>query len=178
MWDLWRTEWHWGRVPPASSFHRLLHTHLSSRCEYSRAVVVGTPSRLGLMPQYELQKDPLIQDIWEQKSSLRLFIRNLFNYIKWYHTRLCVLGARGSLVGWGTMLQAGKSRDQVPMRWIFFNLPNPSRRTMALMSTQPLTEMSIRNLPWGLKGGRRVGLKTLPPSVSWLSRKCWSLDFS
>jgi hypothetical protein len=33
----------------------------------------------------------------------------------------------------------------------FFNLPNPSRRTMALGSTQPLTEMSIRNLPWGEK---------------------------
>jgi hypothetical protein len=29
----------------------------------------------------------------------------------------------------------------------FFNLPNPSSRTMALGSTQPLTEMSARNLP-------------------------------
>jgi hypothetical protein len=34
----------------------------------------------------------------------------------------------------------------------FFNLPNPSSRTMALGSTQPLTEMSTRNLPAG-KGG-------------------------
>jgi hypothetical protein len=33
----------------------------------------------------------------------------------------------------------------------FFNLPNPSSRTMALGSTQPLTEMSIRNLR-GVKG--------------------------
>jgi aspartate carbamoyltransferase regulatory subunit len=33
----------------------------------------------------------------------------------------------------------------------FFNWPNPSCRTMALVSTQPLTEMSIRNLP-GAKG--------------------------
>jgi hypothetical protein len=30
----------------------------------------------------------------------------------------------------------------------FFN-PNPSRRTMALGSTQPVTEMSNRNLPGG-----------------------------
>jgi hypothetical protein len=29
----------------------------------------------------------------------------------------------------------------------FFNLPNPSSRTMSLGSTQPLTEMSTRNLP-------------------------------
>jgi hypothetical protein len=34
----------------------------------------------------------------------------------------------------------------------FFNLPNPSSCTVALGSTQPLTEMSTRNLPGG--GGR------------------------
>jgi hypothetical protein len=33
----------------------------------------------------------------------------------------------------------------------FFNLPNPSSRTMALGSTQPLTEMSTRNIPGGKK---------------------------
>jgi hypothetical protein len=48
------------------------------------------------------------------------------------------------------MLQAGRSWVRVPMRWIFiFNLPNPSSRTMALGSTQPLTEMSTKNLPGG-----------------------------
>jgi hypothetical protein len=31
----------------------------------------------------------------------------------------------------------------------FFNLPNPSSRTMALGSTQTLTEMSTRNIPGG-----------------------------
>jgi hypothetical protein len=77
--------------------------------------------------------------------------------------------------GWGTMLQAGRSRDRVPMRWIFSNLPNPSGRTMALGSTPPITEMSTRNLnnnnkKTGVKGGRRVGLTTLPPSVSRLSK--------
>ena len=34
---------------------------------------------------------------------------------------------------------------------------------MALGSTQPLTEMSTRNISWG-KGGRCVVLTTLPPS--------------
>jgi hypothetical protein len=37
------------------------------------------------------------------------------------------------------------------MRWICFNLPNPSSRTIALGSTQPLTGMSTRN-PSGGKG--------------------------
>jgi hypothetical protein len=31
----------------------------------------------------------------------------------------------------------------------FFNLPNPSSRTVALGLTQPLTEMSTKNLPGG-----------------------------
>jgi hypothetical protein len=36
-----------------------------------------------------------------------------------------------------------------------FNLPNPSSRTVALGSTQPLTETSIRNLPGGGLGKGR-----------------------
>ena len=35
---------------------------------------------------------------------------------------------------------------------------------MALGLTWPLTEMSLRNISWGGKGGRCVGLTTLPPS--------------
>jgi hypothetical protein len=37
---------------------------------------------------------------------------------------------------------------------------------MALGSTQPLTEMSTRNISWGGKGGRCVRLTTLPPSCA------------
>jgi hypothetical protein len=50
----------------------------------------------------------------------------------------------------------------------FFNLPNPSSRTMALGSTQPLTEMSTRNFP-GVKSGRLIGLTNLQPSMSRMS---------
>jgi hypothetical protein len=45
---------------------------------------------------------------------------------------------------------------------------------MALVSTQPLTEMSTRNLPAG--SGRRVGLTTSPLSVIRLYEKYGSLD--
>jgi hypothetical protein len=43
------------------------------------------------------------------------------------------------------MLQAGLSPDELD----FFNLPNLSSRTMALGSTEPLIEISTRNLPGG-----------------------------
>jgi hypothetical protein len=46
------------------------------------------------------------------------------------------------------------------------HLHYPSGRTMALGLTQPLTEMSTRNVSWDLKGGRCVGLTTLPPSCA------------
>jgi hypothetical protein len=66
------------------------------------------------------------------------------------HTHICIMGPRGSVIGWGTMLQAGRSRVPFPMRSLdFFNLPNPSSRTVALGSTQPVTKMSTRNLPGG-----------------------------
>jgi hypothetical protein len=45
----------------------------------------------------------------------------------------------------------------------FFHWPNPSGHTVALGLTQPLTEMSTRDISWGGKGGRCVGLTTLPP---------------
>jgi hypothetical protein len=76
-----------------------------------------------------------------------------------------IWGAHGSIVGWGTLLQAGRSPVRVLDEVDFFNLPNPSSHTMALGSTQPLTEV---NLP-GLKRSQCVGLTNLLPSVSQMS---------
>jgi hypothetical protein len=49
------------------------------------------------------------------------------------------------------MLEAGRSPVRVPDEVDFFNLPNTSSCTMALGSTQPLKEISTRNLPGGEK---------------------------
>jgi hypothetical protein len=54
-------------------------------------------------------------------------------------------------------VKAGRSRVRVPMRSLnFFNLPNPSSRTMTLGSTQPLTKMSTRNILGGKERPARL----------------------
>jgi len=58
------------------------------------------------------------------------------------------MGARGNAVGWGTTLQVGMSRIPDDIIGIF-HWHNPSGRAMALGLTQPLTEMSTRNISWG-----------------------------
>ena len=63
------------------------------------------------------------------------------------YTDICFQGARGGAVGRGTALQvAGSIPDGVTG---IFRSQNPSGRTMALGLTQPLTEMSTRNISWG-----------------------------
>jgi hypothetical protein len=55
------------------------------------------------------------------------------------------------------MLQAGRSRFQIPRRLLdFFNLPNSSSRTVAPVSTQSLAEMSTRNLARGKERPARM----------------------
>ena len=49
---------------------------------------------------------------------------------------------------------------------VIFQWHNPTGRTMALRSTQPLTEMSTRDISRMGKSGRCVGLTTLPNSCA------------
>ena len=61
-------------------------------------------------------------------------------------------GASSGADGQGTKLQAGRSRVRFPMVSLeIFYWHNPSGRTIVLESTQPLTEMSTRNISWGVK---------------------------
>jgi hypothetical protein len=75
------------------------------------------------------------------------------------------------------MLQAGRSPVRVPDEVDFFNWPNPSSRTIAMGSTQPLREMSARNLPGGKKqpAHRAENLAAIYEPNVW---KCGSLNLS
>jgi hypothetical protein len=73
------------------------------------------------------------------------------------------------------MLQAGRSRVQVPMSWIFLNCPNPSGRAgpgVDSVSNRNEYQVSLKKNKetLGVKCGQRIGLTTLPPSISRLSK--------
>ena len=97
-----------------------------------------------------------------------------------------VPGARGSAVGWGAALQAGRWRVRFPVviDIEIFHWRNPSGRAVALGSTQTLTVMSTRDISWGV-GVKAANLTTMcrlfwipGASTSWisegLSRNCFT----
>jgi len=64
----------------------------------------------------------------------------------------------------GAALLVGRTRVRFPLASLelFIDIILPAR-TVALGSTQPLAEKSTRDISWD-KGGRCIGLTTLPPS--------------
>jgi hypothetical protein len=63
-----------------------------------------------------IQLDVLVVNDCGSETVLSYRSARLFQFTLLYRL---YSGARGSVVGWGTMLQAGRSRDRVPMKWIF-----------------------------------------------------------
>jgi hypothetical protein len=77
--------------------------------------------------------------------------------LAFYRISFYINGARGGVVGWGTALQTGTSRVRFPMVSLeLIPWHNRFGRTMAWGRLSLL----------GGKGGRCVGLTTLPPSCA------------
>jgi hypothetical protein len=76
-----------------------------------------------------------------------------------------VAEARGGTVGWGTMLTRRKVRGSIPgVIRFFFDWHNPFGRTVALGWDSASNRNEYQEyFLGGVKGGRCVGLTTLPP---------------
>jgi hypothetical protein len=92
------------------------------------------------------------------KHDLRRVLSETVNAVKETanSSRLCMeilqltIRARGSVVGCGTTLQIGRSTVRFPMRPLDFSIYLILPAALwSLGSTQPLKEMSTRNLPGG-----------------------------
>jgi hypothetical protein len=77
--------------------------------------------------------------------------------------------ARDTVVGWGIMLQAGRSRVLFPMRSLDFSIDLNYGPRVDLNSNRNEYQESF----WGGTGSRRLRLTTWPPSESRLSIKMW-----
>ena len=95
---------------------------------------------------------PLLLSVPDSNSAT-LYAARLKQYpLTFFYQTYHGYGAHGGTVGWDTVLQAGRPRVRFPMVSLeFFHWHNPSGRTMTLGLTQPLTEMSTRNISWEVK---------------------------
>jgi hypothetical protein len=95
-----------------------LHTVAVHRFESKQFLLCGINSSLTLLLGYEgksRQSSAYTRDLGKP-----VYVLALLNLLYIFVFYMCALGARGSVVGWGTILQARRSRVCFPMRSLDF----------------------------------------------------------
>jgi hypothetical protein len=97
------------------------------------------------IPSGEFNILPSSQEIYRYLYTIVHILKqmNRIHFNTWYSFEG---RARGSVVGWGTMLKSGRSQVRVPMRWIFLIYLILPDALWPFGRLSLLTEMSTRKL--------------------------------
>jgi hypothetical protein len=114
-----------------------------------RAVTLLTSSGL-----YTLHFRQLLWKKYPIRPNLTLHLKKMLKIVVYIEQYWCRERSSAILFCAVSRKDAGSIPDYVSG---IFHRHNPSDRTMALGSTQPLTEMSTRNISWGVKAAGAFG---------------------
>jgi hypothetical protein len=112
----------WGEIPERSMKRRVFRPKQqtifwnNAKLRYRRNV---GPSAVNQLRGRSSSRSPTLSDSLRDKGGVlccvvESHVSRTFSITSRYWN-----GTRGSVVAWGTMLQTGRSRDRIPMRWIF-----------------------------------------------------------